>query len=332
MSVKLVFSFPVNATFEEVSEVVALHFGGAPVNLSTGAEEPRDPSAVFAGASSAHLSVSTGADVNSAIPQIEVDKEGLPWDERIHSSTRGKNEDGTWKLRRGMANSKDLPVVKAELLQKMRGTGATPVVTNLHDKSDEATRARLDYAHEQAIISVGPMVGLMGDQFEKLKKGQVVEVSQTGLDWFSRYQQAFNASYAAYAAATLADNTGTVHMNTQSINPGAAPGIVQVSGVPTPVTNAGIPQPAIVMQPVTVAPAGPGATAIVIDPSAGVPQPAPATPITTFPEFAAKYATLPQATLDEAMSPLGLSGGLAGLATQQAMIPAVVAMLAAKGL
>lgn len=32
----------------------------------------------------------------------EVDKSGIRWDERIHSSTKAKNADGSWKKRRGV--------------------------------------------------------------------------------------------------------------------------------------------------------------------------------------------------------------------------------------
>lgn len=31
-----------------------------------------------------------------------VDKDGLPWDERIHSSNHGLNKDGTWRKRKGV--------------------------------------------------------------------------------------------------------------------------------------------------------------------------------------------------------------------------------------
>lgn len=40
-----------------------------------------------------------------------VDSTGLPWDERIHSSTKALNKDGTWKKRRGVP---ELTVDKVE--------------------------------------------------------------------------------------------------------------------------------------------------------------------------------------------------------------------------
>lgn len=33
-----------------------------------------------------------------------LDKEGLPWDERIHASSRGLNADGTWRKKRGVTS------------------------------------------------------------------------------------------------------------------------------------------------------------------------------------------------------------------------------------
>lgn len=317
---QLAFVFPITATFEEVSAAVALHFGGTPINLSTGDEEPlRDASAVFTGVSSSSHTVSTGATPETAVRTLDLDTEGLPWDERIHSGTKAKNEDGKWKLRKGMGNSAQLPLIKAELKQKVAAMGLTPSATpgadadvaNLHNKSDDAQKARLAYAHEQAIIAAGPMTMLTQDQFEKLKRGQTgVECLPAGLEWFRAYQQAFNNAYGAYAQATLAATetqlTGTVHMHTQAINPNAPAGIVQVAGpVSTPT------------QPVMVAMHAPDA--------------APA-PIVDFPAFAMKYAAVPADTLNEVFAPLGIVGGLAGLATQPAMIPAVVAMLQARGL
>lgn len=320
---QLMFAFPLTATFEEVSAAVAKHFGGAPINLSTGEEEEetlRDASAVFTGVSASTHTVSTGATPETAVRTLDLDTEGLPWDERIHSGTKAKNEDGKWKLRKGMGNSAQLPLVKAELKQRVQAMGLTPQTTtttapaalpadtaNLHNQSDDAQKARLAYAHEQAIINAGPMTMLTQEQFDKLKRGQTgVEVLPAGLEWFRVYQQAFNNAYAAYAATTLAATeaqlAGTVHMHTQAINPNAPAGIVQVAG---PVGGA----------PTSIA--GPNATAA---------------SIVDFPSFAMKYAATPADVLNEVFAPLGIAGGLAGLAAQPAMIPAVVAMLQARGL
>lgn len=55
--------------------------------------------------------------VNDAPPAT--DKNGLPWDERIHAGTKALNGDGTWKKRRGVDDA-TIAAVTAEL------TGAAP--------------------------------------------------------------------------------------------------------------------------------------------------------------------------------------------------------------
>lgn len=49
----------------------------------------------------------------------ELDADGLPWDERIHSGSKAKNKDGTWRKRKGVWSSL-VEEVEAEL------RGATP--------------------------------------------------------------------------------------------------------------------------------------------------------------------------------------------------------------
>jgi len=67
--------------------------------------------------------VSTAAQAtNNPVP---VDKEGLPWDARIHSSSRAIIADGTWKLRRGV-DVTEVSVVKDQLRQLMDVPHAPP--------------------------------------------------------------------------------------------------------------------------------------------------------------------------------------------------------------
>lgn len=49
------------------------------------------------------------------IPADAVDKHGLPWDERIHSGTRVKNADGSWRQRRGVNDAAFIKGVEDEL-------------------------------------------------------------------------------------------------------------------------------------------------------------------------------------------------------------------------
>lgn len=40
------------------------------------------------------------------VTSVELDKNGIPWDERIHAGTKRKNADGTWSMKKGV--DKDL--------------------------------------------------------------------------------------------------------------------------------------------------------------------------------------------------------------------------------
>lgn len=79
--------------------------------------------------------MSTGITTPAPVPQPEpqddeptndtppaTDKNGLPWDERIHAGTKALNADGTWKKRRGVDDA-TVAAVTAEL------TGAAPAPT-----------------------------------------------------------------------------------------------------------------------------------------------------------------------------------------------------------
>lgn len=48
-----------------------------------------------------------------------IDTEGLPWDERIHSSTKGVNKNGTWKAKRGVQ-----PFVVEQVTAELRARNA----------------------------------------------------------------------------------------------------------------------------------------------------------------------------------------------------------------
>lgn len=50
-----------------------------------------------------------------------IDKDGLPWDGRVHSDTRKLNADGTWRMRRNLD-----PAVKAAVYAEYRGAPKAP--------------------------------------------------------------------------------------------------------------------------------------------------------------------------------------------------------------
>lgn len=53
---------------------------------------------------------------------VELDAEGIPWDARIHQSTKGKTAKGVWKQRKGLNDDAMIARVKAEL----RAVAANP--------------------------------------------------------------------------------------------------------------------------------------------------------------------------------------------------------------
>lgn len=66
-------------------------FGGAPAA----------PNASTAATPQATGSVATGTPAATSAPAgVEVDKNGMPWNGQIHTETKSKNQDGTWRYRR----------------------------------------------------------------------------------------------------------------------------------------------------------------------------------------------------------------------------------------
>jgi hypothetical protein len=68
------------------------------------------------GNSSQHVSAPTGTNETGGA----VDSEGVPWDKRIHSSSKKFNSDGTWRTARNLDKAV-LAQVKAELFAKRGG-------------------------------------------------------------------------------------------------------------------------------------------------------------------------------------------------------------------
>lgn len=60
------------------------------------------------------------ADTGAPVPAT--DSTGLPWDERIHSSSKALNADGTWRYRKGVGAD-----VKAAVEAELRGPQPQPV-------------------------------------------------------------------------------------------------------------------------------------------------------------------------------------------------------------
>lgn len=110
------FTLPLDATKEEVKEVIGCiedFFGG----VSTVADVAGKPA-------TASITTDIASLVNAKTGEIE-----LPWDERIHASTKAKNADGTWRTKRGVDKA-EVAKVEAEL-RAIATAGAGPAASNV---------------------------------------------------------------------------------------------------------------------------------------------------------------------------------------------------------
>lgn len=83
-------------------------------NAATGAGEIPPPPPLIDTANGASDTSTTGTNnsANTSSDSGELDSNNLPWDKRIHSSSKNKNQDGTWRYIR-VANADDKPAFEA---------------------------------------------------------------------------------------------------------------------------------------------------------------------------------------------------------------------------
>lgn len=91
-------------------------FGAAPLSEppATGAQEP------------ASAPPSSGGTSGAPAAGVELDSSGLPWDARIHASTKSQKKDGTWTALRGLNDEAKVKQIEAELRASV-AQGATPL-------------------------------------------------------------------------------------------------------------------------------------------------------------------------------------------------------------
>lgn len=88
-----------------------------------GATEPAPPSIAVNVSETGGLSAATETDDDGGAADTnapEFDSAGIPWDERIHAGTKGRNQDGTWKRRRNTSDVQFASVM-AELSARKAG-------------------------------------------------------------------------------------------------------------------------------------------------------------------------------------------------------------------
>ena len=118
-------------------------------------------------------------------PEPTTDSTGTPWDERIHSTSKALNADGTWRLRR-----KPKDVDEEEWLQlvadvKLELSGEEQydqqeLTQQMNELSQRYDCVDIDHAHEKSDETAEPSVTPPGDDFHT-EVGVVTEQTVAGI-------------------------------------------------------------------------------------------------------------------------------------------------------
>lgn len=88
--------------------------------------------------------------------ESEFDSNNMPWDERIHASTKTKNKDGTWKRGRNVDDAV-FAAVEAELRVKTTGAVVVPTVAPAMGNAPEPVAA-VGYVAPAVVPTVAPAI------------------------------------------------------------------------------------------------------------------------------------------------------------------------------
>lgn len=101
-------------------------FGGQkiPADFKQVIDVPNPPAGAVTAAGQPSAPVPTA--VVPSAGGIEIDSKGMPWDTRIHSSTKAKNADNSWRKRKGVA-PQTIEVVEAQLKTAMAAPTAMTI-------------------------------------------------------------------------------------------------------------------------------------------------------------------------------------------------------------
>ena len=142
---------------------------------------PRDRRSIEVTREMVELCIPVKPDINPPT----ADSNGTPWDERIHSTSKALNADGTWRLRR---KPKDMDEEEwAAFVESVKGElhTQTPVMTDEEIKtleyvSIEPTREEVDELIEASSKMLEPPVTPSGDDFHT-DAGVVTEQTVAGI-------------------------------------------------------------------------------------------------------------------------------------------------------
>jgi len=151
------------------------------------AAAPSAPSAVATtgaiGATASHGAEDGGTWPRKLPNGVEVDSEGLPWDKRIHSDSKGVLKGGQWKVRRNTPDE-TVKAVKAELVAAMQAPPAVPMGAAAPAPAPAApapvAQAPAPAPAAQA-PAPAPAPAATGATFQDLM-GRVVDLTMAGVD------------------------------------------------------------------------------------------------------------------------------------------------------
>lgn len=163
-----------------VAEIIAIALsmqGGSGVALAAGGHS------VTLAASGDDEGPEDNGPVNTSAPAF--DSAGLPWDARIHSSTKELNADGTWRKRRkskGQPDDATIAAVEAELRAQrtapMPQMTQQPVIQQMPDMSQQQTQPMvqqqpMQQMQTQPMVQQQPMQQVMQQPVQQQPMQQV---------------------------------------------------------------------------------------------------------------------------------------------------------------
>lgn len=107
------------------SIAVAAQFPSVPAAMPATSAAPTSSVPAPPAPTPANVALIAAPPTESPVGGVELDKHGLPWDNRIHAESKGKIADGTWRKKRNL-DPTVLATVEAELRQLM-GAPAAPL-------------------------------------------------------------------------------------------------------------------------------------------------------------------------------------------------------------
>lgn len=264
MQPQLSFLFPIDFSAQDAIAAVAAYYGvTVAINGEPAIAAPNAQRVIASAAATASTQQSSQAQSPSAPPApsapaaptsangVQLDKAGLPHDNRIHATPATMTEKGFWRAKRGVGN--DAAFVKGVEDELRRIVALTPPATTAQAtvggapadilESETATNAS-DYAHRKAIEICGPQC-LDDATLNALLSGHSRTLEPAASDWYVAYSAARNKAYKDY-----------------------------VDGKVIPWSQVGQPAAQAPAAPVTTAPAAPQAPAA----PANTAPPAPAAP------------------------------------------------------